>query len=147
MLVFITFNDFLGCDTNSHRLSKDRKHISNETPSAPNHSPRFRSPGTYLFLTSKRVSSCALHQVIFPGYDNYQQLQVLYQVRLREIEKLHNDMETFKESSNREKAQLTEKVILMETEKEKALISFGESQKTLGKYSFEICSALSERKI
>ncbi|XP_065208185.1 putative leucine-rich repeat-containing protein DDB_G0290503 isoform X2 [Planococcus citri] len=99
-----------GCESNFRKHPKDQKHLSNESPvSIPNFSPRYRSP----------------------GYDNYQQLQVLYEVRLREIDQLRNDFESFKESSNKEKAYFSEKVDLLEAEKQRTLVTLGESQKTL----------------
>lgn len=65
--------------------------------------------------------------------NNFEQLQVLYQIRLREIEKLHAEIKDSREKSSTEKKQLTETLAAIQAEKEKAFSYNNELEKALGK--------------
>lgn len=65
-----------------------------------------------------------------------EQLEVLYQVRLREIEKLRNENESLQEQHRQEKCDLTATIQQLRTEKDNTIMSHNEVQKMLGLYNF-----------
>lgn len=65
-------------------------------------------------------------------YSSLEQLEVLYQVRLREIEKLRDENKTLQEQYRKEKCDLTATISQLRSEKDNMIVSHNEVQKMLG---------------
>ncbi|XP_071443250.1 centrosomal protein of 152 kDa-like [Hetaerina americana] len=70
-------------------------------------------------------------QYLKTEYNSLEQLQVLYEVRVKEIQRLHDEVEMTKNESRQMEIQLKRKLTLMEAEKERATLSLKQSQSLL----------------
>ncbi|XP_046389996.1 centrosomal protein of 152 kDa-like isoform X2 [Ischnura elegans] len=70
-------------------------------------------------------------QYLKTEYNSLEQLQVLYEVRIKEIQRLHDEIEKSRNESKQMELQLKRRLTLMEAEKERAALSLKQSQNLL----------------
>lgn len=76
-----------------------------------------------------------LNSLIYVTAINSKQLEVLYDIRLKEIDRLENELKSVRHEFEAEKNKLLRKATLMEAEKEKAVIARNSAQELLGEFA------------
>lgn len=66
-------------------------------------------------------------------YGSVEQLEVLYEVRVREVQQLAQQVEELKEQAAHEKDQMYRRLALAQAEKERATLQYAQSAQNVGK--------------